>query len=304
MKKKSLKKSGRKKISGVNVVGYLFCGLIALVCLIPFIMVLAASFTSEEAISLYGFSLWPKEFSLEAYKAVFKSPAVVAKAYLVTITLTLAGTAIGLLLQTMTAYVLSRRDFEWRGGFSFFFYFTTLFNGGLVAIYILMTRYLGLKNFYLALLLPLLFNVYNLLIMKSYMLSVPESLIDAAKIDGCGDFMMLFQVVMPLVRPALATVGLFIALAYWNDWYNAMLYISDNEMFPLQYFLYEQINNIQAYRKILSSAASGAVAAAFNLPTQSLKMALTVVATGPIVFAYPFVQKYFVQGITIGAVKG
>lgn len=304
MKKKSLKKSGRKKISGVNVVGYLFCGLIALVCLIPFIMVLAASFTSEEAISLYGFSLWPKEFSLEVYKAVFKSPAVVAKAYLVTITLTLAGTAIGLLLQTMTAYVLSRRDFEWRGGFSFFFYFTTLFNGGLVSIYILMTRYLGLKNSYLALLLPLLFNVYNLLIMKSYMLSVPESLIDAAKIDGCGDFMMLFQVVMPLVRPALATVGLFIALAYWNDWYNAMLYISDNEMFPLQYFLYEQINNIQAYRKILSSAASGAVAAAFNLPTQSLKMALTVVATGPIVFAYPFVQKYFVQGITIGAVKG
>ena len=304
MKKKSLKKSGRKKISGVNVVGYLFCGLIALVCLIPFIMVLAASFTSEEAISLYGFSLWPTEFSLEAYKAVFKSPAVVAKAYLVTITLTLAGTAIGLLLQTMTAYVLSRRDFEWRGGFSFFFYFTTLFNGGLVSIYILMTRYLGLKNSYLALLLPLLFNVYNLLIMKSYMLSVPESLIDAAKIDGCGDFMMLFQVVMPLVRPALATVGLFIALAYWNDWYNAMLYISDNEMFPLQYFLYEQINNIQAYRKILSSAASGAVAAAFNLPTQSLKMALTVVATGPIVFAYPFVQKYFVQGITIGAVKG
>lgn len=304
MKKKSLKKSGRKKISGVNVVGYLFCGLIALVCLIPFIMVLAASFTSEEAISLYGFSLWPKEFSPEAYKAVFKSPAVVAKAYLVTITLTLAGTAIGLLLQTMTAYVLSRRDFEWRGGFSFFFYFTTLFNGGLVSIYILMTRYLGLKNSYLALLLPLLFNVYNLLIMKSYMLSVPESLIDAAKIDGCGDFMMLFQVVMPLVRPALATVGLFIALAYWNDWYNAMLYISDNEMFPLQYFLYEQINNIQAYRKILSSAASGAVAAAFNLPTQSLKMALTVVATGPIVFAYPFVQKYFVQGITIGAVKG
>ena len=148
-----------------------------------------------------------------------------AKAYLVTITLTLAGTAIGLLLQTMTAYVLSRRDFEWRGGFSFFFYFTTLFNGGLVSIYILMTRYLGLKNSYLALLLPLLFNVYNLLIMKSYMLSVPESLIDAAKIDGCGDFMMLFQVVMPLVRPALATVGLFIALAYWNDWYLSLIHI-------------------------------------------------------------------------------
>ena len=115
---------------------------------------------------------------------------------------------------------------------------------------------------------------------------------------------MLFKVIMPLIKPALATVGLFIALAYWNDWYNAMLYISNDKMYPLQYFLYRQINNIQAYRKILSSASGGAVAAAFNLPTQSLKMALTVVVTGPIIFAYPFVQKYFVQGITIGAVKG
>lgn len=288
----------------INIFSYCFCGFVAILCLVPFLMVFSASFTAEEAISLQGFGLFPKEFSLDAYKAVFKSPQVVGKAYLVTIGLTIAGTSLGLMLQTMTAYVLSRRDFAWRNGFSFFFYFTTLFSGGLVSIYILMTSYLGLKNSYLALLLPLLFNVYNLLIMKSYMIAIPESLVDAAKIDGCGDFLMLFKVIMPLIKPALATVGLFIALAYWNDWYNAMLYISNDKMYPLQYFLYQQINNIQAYRKILSSASGGAVAAAFNLPTQSLKMALTVVVTGPIIFAYPFVQKYFVQGITIGAVKG
>ena len=212
---------------------------------------------------------------------------------------------IGLLLQTMTAYVLSRKDFEWRNKFSFFFYFTTLFNGGLVPYYVLRTRTLNLKDSYLALLLPLLFNVYNLLIMKSYITALPDSLIDAAKIDGCGEVRTLFQIVMPLIKPALATVGLFIALAYWNDWYNAMLYINTEDKYPLQYFLYQQVNNIEAYKKLIAnSAVSSAVVTAVSLPTQTLKMALTIVVTGPIILAYPMVQKYFVQGITLGAVKG
>lgn len=136
-------------------------------------------------------------------------------------------------------------------------------------------------------------------------MSIPESLIDAAKIDGCGEFRTLFRIVLPLIKPALATVGLFIALAYWNDWYNAMLYINSEEKYPLQYFLYEQISNIEAYKKMIAeNAVSSSVISSMSLPTQSLKMALTVVVTGPIVLAYPIVQKYFVQGITIGAVKG
>ena len=163
----------------------------------------------------------------------------------------------------------------------------------------------NLKDSYLALLLPLLFNVYNLLIMKSYITALPDSLIDAAKIDGCGEVRTLFQIVMPLIKPALATVGLFIALAYWNDWYNAMLYINTEDKYPLQYFLYQQVNNIEAYKKLIAnSAVSSAVVTAVSLPTQTLKMALTIVVTGPIILAYPMVQKYFVQGITIGAVKG
>lgn len=292
-------------VIALNIIAYTFCGIIALACLVPFIMIVSGSFSAEEAILQNGFSLLPQEFSIEAYKTVFKEPVVVFRAYATTICLTIGGTLLGLLLQTMTAYVLARRDFEWRNYFSFFFYFTTLFSGGLVPYYILMTSTLNLKDNYLALLLPLLFSVYNLLIMKSYIMAIPESLIDAAKIDGCGEFRTLFQVVLPLIKPALATVGLFIALAYWNDWYNAMLYIKAEVKYPLQYFLYQQVNNIEAYKKLIANnAISSDVISSMSLPTQTLKMALTIVVTGPIVLAYPLVQKYFVQGITIGAVKG
>lgn len=294
-----------KDVVLLNIIAYVFCSIVALFCLIPFLMIVAGSFSSEEAIVQNGFSLLIQDFSLEAYKTVFREPIVVVRAYATTIGLTLFGTAIGLLLQTMTAYVLSRKDFEWRNVFSFFFYFTTLFSGGLVPTFILYTRTLNLKNSYFALLLPLIFSVYNLLIMKSYISAIPESLIDAAKIDGCGEVRTLFQIVLPLIKPALATVGLFIALAYWNDWYNAMLYISAEEKYPLQYFLYQQVNNIEAYKKLISSnAVSSAVVSSMSLPTQTLKMALTIVVTGPIILAFPLVQKYFVQGITIGAVKG
>ena len=297
-------KVGKDRIA-LTIISYSFCGLVALVCLVPFIMVLSGSFSSESAIANNGFSLLPQDFSLEAYKTIFKEPIVVIRAYATTIGLTLAGTVLGLLLQTMTAYVLSRKDFDWRNKFSFFFYFTTLFSGGLVPYYLLITKTLGWKNSYLALLFPLLFSVYNLLIMTSYIMNLPDSLIEAAKIDGCGEVRILFQIVMPLIKPALATVGLFIALAYWNDWYNAMLYVDKEEMYPLQYFLYQQVNNIETYKKMIANnAVSSAVVNAMSLPTQTLKMALTIVVTGPIVLAYPFVQRYFVQGITIGAVKG
>ncbi len=281
-----------------------FCLLVALLCFLPFLMVVSGSFSSESAVIQNGFRLIPQNFSVESYKTIFAHPAVVVRAYLITILLTLAGTFLGLALQTTTAYVLSRKDFKWRNQFSFFFYFTTLFSGGLVPYYLLMTRTLNLKDSYLALLLPLLFSVYNLLVMKSYISAIPDSLIEAAKIDGCGVTGTLVQIILPLIKPALATVGLFIALAYWNDWYNAMLYLKSADKYPLQYFLYQQINNIEGYKKALQNSGASSVAANIALPTQTLKMALTVVVTGPIVLAYPIVQKYFVQGITIGAVKG
>lgn len=287
------------------IIGYMFTGLIAVLCLIPFWMVLSASFTAEDVIVRDGFGLFPRQFSLEAYKTVFKDPVVIGRAYLITIVLTIAGSTVGVLMTAMTAYVLQRKDFEWRNKFSFFFYFTTLFNGGLVPAYVLMVRYLGMKNNYLALLLPLMFSAFNLLVMRSYMSGVPEALTEAARIDGCGDFKVFWRIMLPLCKPAVATISLFIALAYWNDWYNAMLYIDNEKMYPLQYFLYQQVNNIEAYKKIIAQQGGGAaLSGAIELPTQSLKMALTVVVTGPIILAYPFAQKYFVEGITIGAVKG
>lgn len=294
-----------KDVIALNIIAYAFTSIIALLCLIPFIMVISGSLSSEQAIVNNGFSILPQDFSLEAYKTVFKEPIVVLRAYATTICLTIVGTFCGLLMQTMTAYVLARKDFEWRNKFSFFFYFTTLFSGGLVPTYILYTNTLGLRDSYLALLLPLLFSVFNLLIMKSYITGIPDTLFEAARIDGCGEFRTLFQICLPLIKPALATVGLFIALAYWNDWYNAMLYIKSEEKYPLQYFLYQQVNNIEAYKKLIASnLVSGDVISALSLPTQTLRMALTVVVTGPIILAFPFVQKYFVQGITIGSVKG
>jgi len=300
---------GKRRISAdekfLNYFSYGFIGLIALLCLVPFVMVVSGSLSSEEAVRSYGFDLFPRDFSMEAYKTVFQEPGVIGRAYAVTIILTITGTCLGLFLQTMTAYVIARKDFAWRNIFSFFFYFTMLFSGGLVPYYILMTRYLGMRNNYLALLLPLIFNVYHLLIMKSYITSIPESFIHAAKIDGCGEFRTLVLIMMPMLKPAMVTIGLFIALAYWNDWYSAMLFISRENMHPLQYFLYNKVNNIEAYKRILESGAmASSAAAAINMPTQTLKMALTVVVTGPIILLFPFVQKYYVRGITIGGVKG
>lgn len=298
-----MKRKG-KDVLLLHGIGYLFTGCVALFCLIPFIMIISASFSSEAAILKEGFSILPQDFTLDAYKTVFKNPGIIGKAYIVTIVLTVVGTLVSVFITAMTAYVLQRKDFEWRNKFSFFFYFTTLFSGGLVPYYILMIRYLHLKNSYLALMLPLLFSVFNLLIMKSYMSSVPDALTEAAKIDGCGDFGIFIKIMLPLCKPAVATIALFVALSYWNDWYNAMLYINEEHMYPLQYFLYQKVNNIEAYKKIIAQQGGSGISSMIDLPTQTLKMALTVVVTGPIILAYPFAQKYFVQGITIGAVKG
>jgi putative aldouronate transport system permease protein len=197
--------------------------------------------------------------------------------------------------------VLSRRDFKWRGRFSFFFFFTTLFSGGLVPWYLMIVNYLHLKDTLLVLILPLLMNVFYIIVMKSFMSSIPDAITESAKIDGAGDFRIFVQLIVPLSKPALATIGLFIALAYWNDWYNALLFISKSELMPLQYYLYKMLGNMDGMRKAMM--ASGAVVNT-DLPTESLKMAMTIVATGPILLAYPFIQKYFVTGLTIGAVKG
>ena len=277
-----MKKS--KDIKAFNILSYTLIALVALICLIPFLMVIIGSFTSEKEIIANGFSFFPKELSLEAYKTALKEPMAILRAYGVTASLTVIGTAIGLFIVAMTAYVLQRKDFKWRNKVSFFFYFTTLFSGGLVPWYILMVKYLGLKDSYLSLLLPPLLSVFNIIIMKSYMSGIPQALTESAKIDGAG---------------------MLIALGYWNDWYNSMLFINNENLYSLQYYLYKIVNNIEAYKTILAQAGGGtSLGSAISMPSESLKMALTIIVTGPIILVYPFIQKYFVSGVTIGAVKG
>ena len=298
-----MKKS--KDIKVFNILSYTLIALVAIICLIPFLMVVVGSFTAEKEIIANGFSFFPKELSLEAYKTALKEPMAILRAYGVTASLTVIGTAIGLFIVAMTAYVLQRKDFKWRNKVSFFFYFTTLFSGGLVPWYILMVKYLGLKDSYLSLLLPPLLSVFNIIIMKSYMSGIPQALTESAKIDGAGDFTIFMKVILPLVKPALATIGMFIALGYWNDWYNSMLFINNENLYSLQYYLYNIVNNIEAYKTILAQAGGGtSLGSTINMPSESLKMALTIIVTGPIILVYPFIQKYFVSGVTIGAVKG
>lgn len=292
------------KLSPSSKVFYFFCYLIvtlsALICLIPFILLVSGSFTSEQWIRFHGFSLWPGEFSVESYKLIFKTPERIVRAYGVTIFITVVGTFIGLLLTTLTAYVIGRKDFKYRNRFSFYFYFTTLFNGGMVSTYIYYIQYLHLKDNILALILPGMFNVFYLLIMRTFITTVPFSLIESAKLDGAGEWYTFFHIVLPLLKPGLATIGLFLALGYWNNWYNAMLYINEEELYPLQYLLYSIQQEAQALARI--AAQSGITVT--DLPSDSLKLAMAVVATGPILILYPFVQKYFISGITIGSVKG
>lgn len=282
------------------VLGYALVTVVGLCCLIPFIMLVSASFTDEAYIMRHGYGLWPAAFSTEAYTVLFRNGSDIVHAYGVTIFVTLAGTAMGLFIISMTAYVLSRPDFRYRNQIAFFFYFTTLFNGGMISTYIFFVRYLGLKDSLLALILPLMFNVFYLLVMRSFMQGIPASIVESAKIDGASEFRVFWQFILPLAKPGLATIGLFIALEYWNDWYNAMLYISNSELYPLQYLLYRTLSASQALARIASQAGVRVA----QLPSQSLKMAMAVLATGPILLVYPFVQKYFVKGITIGAVKG
>lgn len=282
------------------VICYVIVALVALVCLIPFILLISGSFTSEQWIRFHGFSLWPGEFSLEAYKIIFKTPEKIVRAYGVSIFITAVGTLAGLFLTSLTAYVISRKDAKYRNALSFFFYFTTLFNGGMVSTYIFYIQYLHLKDNYLALILPGVFNVFYLLIMRTFVNNIPFALIESAKLDGAGEWRIYFTIILPLLKSGLATIGLFLALGYWNDWYNAMLYMNDEAKYPLQYMLYSVQQQTQALARI---AAQAGIQVA-NLPSNSLKMAMAVIATGPIIIVYPFVQKYFISGITIGSVKG
>lgn len=285
-----------------DVISVVALTVFSVCCLLPFLLVLSGSFSDQTSILTHGYQLIPETFSLEAYKTLFRIPEELLRAYGVTIFVTVTGTFFGLLFTSMAAYVLSCKTFRYRYQMSFFFYFTSIFGGGLVPWYIFNTKYLHFHNNLIALILPILINVTYLLILKSYMSGIPEALYESARLDGAGDFTIYLRVAMPLCKAGLATVGLFIALNYWNDWYDAMLFLDEgrSDLYPLQYYL----NNILTKAQELSAAAARSGLPMSEVPSEPMKLAMTVVATGPIILLYPFLQKYFVKGVTIGAVKG
>ncbi|RSM63918.1 sugar ABC transporter permease [Actinoplanes sp. ATCC 53533] len=282
-------------------ISYTVVTVFTIFCILPFVLILSASFSEESQIREHGFSLLPRGFSLTAYEFILKSPRQVIGSYVVTILMTVFGTAIGLIIIAMTGYALQRKDFPFRNGISFFIYFTTLFSAGLAPTYLWIARDLGLRGNYLAVFLQLLMTPWLIILMKSFVRSIPNEITESGKVDGAGDFRIFWRLVLPMLKPALATTGLFLALGYWNEWYLSSLYLGSTVEFkPLQYYLYNVINTANA----LKSSMAGNYVSVTELPSNTLKMASAVVATGPIVLLYPFVQRYFVSGITVGAVKG
>jgi putative aldouronate transport system permease protein len=253
------------------------------------------------SLTKYGYHLLPVKFSTAAYHTIFEFPEKLIRAYSNTIAITIIGTLIGLICITMTSYVIMRKDFKYRNIVAFIIYFTTIFGGGMVPWYVLLSKYLHLTNNYIARIFPLLMSPFLIILMRTFMqASVPTELMESAKIDGAGDFKIYTHMVLPIITPGLATVGLFLALGYWNEWYLTSLFISKQQMYSLQFFLYDILNSINFAQEM--AAITGQIPE--NLPTETLKMAMVVVVVGPIIFLYPFVQRYFVAGITIGAVTG
>ncbi len=280
--------------------GYIIITLYAIACVIPFVMIVSTSFTSESYIRKYGVTMIPREFTTLGYEMVVKGN-MIWQSYGLTIAMTLGGTFLGLAIISMTGYALQRKDFPFRNVISFYIYFTSLFGAGLVPYYLLMTSTYKLKDNYLAVFVPLLMSPWLIILMKNFVKSIPHEITESGKIDGAGDMRIFISLILPMLKPALATIGLFLALGYWNEWYNSSLFLGSKvPVKPLQYTLYEVVNKAAALK---NSMASQYVSLG-DLPTESVKMANAVLATGPIVLVYPFVQKYFIGGITVGSVKG
>lgn len=278
-----------------------FAILGSIVCLFPFLIIVSGSFTDNMTILHEGFSIIPKKFSLEAYKTIFRAPKDIMQAYIMTTYYTVVGTSLGLFATALCGYVISRNEFKYRNNVSFLIYFTSIFGGGIIPWYLMYASVLGLKGSTIAIWFPALTSPFHIILMRTFIKSaVPDAITESAKIDGAGHFTIFFRVVLPVLGPGLATVGLFLALGYWNDWYRSSMFSTNSDTWELQFYLYNLMNAQTAIKQMAQYTGLSTA----DLPTESVKMAMAVVATGPVLLFYPFVQKYFVTGITIGAVKG
>lgn len=283
---------------------HIFLGILVLMCVLPFLLMIMASLTEEATLTRNGYSFFPEVFSLETYRYIIRSAGTILKGYLMTIVVTVIGTVCNLALTILYAYPLSRKDLPYRGFLSFFLFFTMLFNGGLVLTYMMYANTFHIKNTIFALIVPsLLMNAFYVIMMRSFFSSsIPDSLIEAAKLDGASEWKVLFRVVLPLSKPMVVTLVLMVGLGYWNDWMNGLYYVTEQGLFTIQMILNNMINNIEFLTR--NASMLGAAAASLKIPQVGIRMGIAVIAVLPILVVYPFLQKYFVKGIVIGGVKG
>ncbi len=283
----------------VNIAIIIFC----IICIVPFVMLISISLSDESSIQ-EGYSLFIKDFSLDAYKFVFQNPTQILNAYKITAIITFLGTVLGVVFMAMAAYCLSMKDCRFRNQFSFYLFFTMLFSGGMVPSYILITRTLGLGNTIWALILPSLISPWYIFLLRTFFAGIPYSLYEATKIDGAGQLTIFFRVYIPLSKPALATVALMVMLTKWNEWYSVLLYITDEKLMTLQYLLQRIMKNLELVETYAKQGGSNISLENVKIPSETVRMAMAVVVAGPMLLVFPFFQKYFTRGMTIGAVKG
>ena len=293
----------QKKFSAGQLILHIVFILLCACYILPFILVVSVSFTDESVIIQEGYKLFPTKFSTAAYEMIFNNPTQVINSYRTTIIFTAVATFLAILVMGIMAYPMSRRNFKFGKPLAFYVLFTMLFSGGMVPSYLLITRYLHLKNNIWVYILPGLISAYNLIVIRTNYKSLPEELIEAAKLDGASEIFICFKIVMPLCKPVLASIAFLFLVSKWNDWNTAMLYIDDPSLYSLQYMLQKILNEIQFLRQ-LAQAGMASMEQMKAIPSESFRYAMAMVAAGPVLIVFPFFQKYFAKGMLIGGVKG
>lgn len=288
----------------LQIILSLFFILLCCVILLPFVMVVSVSLSSEKDIAEFGYRVLPKTIDFEAYKYIFNNPQSIIDAYKVTILFSVVGTFFSILTQAMIAYPLSRTNMRGRTSVSFFLYFTMLFNGGLVPSYILLTQYLHLNDTIWIYILPSMLSVWNVFMMRTFFQGIPTEIIESMYIDGASEYNIFFKTIIPLSKPVIATLSLTTFLGKWNDWNTSMLYIDNQKLISLQYLLQRIMKNIEILQNSNNNVDMSMLMSVSDIPSESARMAMAVVAAGPALLIFPFFQKYFVRGLTVGSVKG
>lgn len=285
-----------------NAVNYVLTALFTILCFIPFYVLVIASVTEKHVLRIEGYKLWPREFSLEAYRWVLKGKAIIT-GYQVTLFITVVGTLLSMILMSGIAYTMSSKKFKLRNPLAFYVYFTMIFSGGIIPWFIT-CRAVGLYDNIWALIVPMLINPWWIFILRNYFNSLPVEILESARIDGAGDFRILSTIVLPLAMPVLATASLFMAVAYWNDWWHGVILLDFAEFRPLQVIILRIINSIRAIREAMQQEGTTIAVDMSQIPALSVRMAIVMVTIGPVVLVYPFVQRYFIRGLTVGSIKG